>query len=482
MDIDIEMQMRAASNLILVFQILYGVTALGAMIVIISENRHPVKTIAWVLILFLLPLVGLIIYYFFGEDRRKKRLISKHIYQDINKAALGAANEEDKILLNKEHKPLEQLLNRTHDFPLYDGNKITFYSDGQAKFAALFQELEKAKKHIHIQYYIFLDDTIGCKVRDLLIKKAAEGVKVRLMYDDVGSWKAKRRFFKDMQACGVEVQPFLEVAFKLLTSRVNYRNHRKIVVIDGEIGFVGGMNIADRYMDGVSYGIWRDSHIKVEGKAVAGLQTSFIIDWYSSRKELLSDETYFPPLEAKGDNLMQLVTSGPVGEFKDIILGILQAVHNAKKYIYIQTPYFVPTDALLLALQMAAMRGVDVRIMLPRKSDTTFVQIASMSFLKEVLQTKVKIYLFEAGFLHSKLMVIDDSLTITGSANMDVRSFEYNFEIDAFIYNNETSEVAKNIFRKDMEQSTLLDLSDWEKRSRIEKFKESVIRMFSPLL
>lgn len=474
--------METASNVILIFQILYVVTALGTMVVVISENRNPLKTISWVLILLLLPLVGLIIYYFFGEDSRKQRLISHKMYKKLNRRSIGRKELLETLNPPAEHKGLVNLLNRLKASPLYGGSSVTFYSDGVTKFDALFEELEKAEKHIHIQYYIFLDDDIGCKTRDILVRKAAQGVEVRLIYDDVGSWKAKRGFFKDMQARGVQVQPFLKVAFKFLTSRVNYRNHRKIVVIDGKVGFVGGMNVADRYIQGVKSGIWRDSHIKVEGKAVAGLQTSFLIDWYSSRKEFLASDSYYPILENKGNNLMQLVTSGPVGQFKDIHLGILQAIANAKECIYIQTPYFVPTDSLLLNIQMAAMRGVDVRLMLPRHSDTTFVHIASMSYLADVLNAKVNVFFFEAGFLHSKLMVIDNSLTITGSANMDVRSFEHNFEIDAFIYNEETCRQAKEIFFRDMEQSTLLSADEWDKRSRFEKFKESVMRLFSPLL
>ncbi|MDR0824563.1 MAG: cardiolipin synthase [Prevotella sp.] len=473
---------EATGHLILLFQVLYVVTALGTMVIVISENRNPLKTISWVLILLLLPLVGLVIYYFFGEDNRKQRLISHKMYKKLNRRSIERRELLEILNPPVEFKGLVNLLNHLKASPLYGGNSVTFYSSGREKFDALFDALEQARKHIHIQYYIFMDDEIGCKTRDILVRKAAEGVEVRLLYDDVGSWKAKRSFFKDMQVKGVEVQPFLKVAFKFLTSRVNYRNHRKIVVIDGKVGFVGGMNVADRYINGVGAGIWRDSHIKIEGKGVAGLQTSFLIDWYSARKEFLTSDTYYPVLEDKGDNLMQLVTSGPVGQFKDIHLGILQAIANAKESVYIQTPYFVPTDSLLQVIQMAAMRGVDIRIMLPRHSDTTFVHIASRSFLKEVLDAKVSVYFFDAGFLHSKMLIVDNSLTITGSANMDMRSFEHNFEIDAFIYSEETCRKAQDIFFKDMEQSTLLSVEEWNKRSGIEKFKESVMRLFSPLL
>lgn len=476
------MELFSANNFILVFQLLYVLTAIGVVIVVISENRNPLKTIAWVLVLLLLPLVGLIFYYFFGEDHRKKRLISRKMHKKINRKTLERIELLETLNPPAEYKGLINLLNKLKDTPLYGGNKITFYTNGTDKFNALIEEIKKATKYIHLQYYIFMDDTIGTKIKDLLIEKAKEGLEVRVLYDDVGSWTAKRKFYKEMAEAGIQVTPFLKVAFPLLTSRVNYRNHRKVVVIDGEVGFMGGMNIADRYINGANGGVWRDSHFKLEGKAVHGLQTSFIIDWYASRSEFLVANKYFPTLTAAGDNLMQIATSGPVGEFKEIHQGIFQAITNAKEYVYIQTPYLIPTDAIMLAIQTAAMSGVDVRIMIPKKSDTTFVSIASQSFIKDFLDTKVQIYFFTGGFIHSKLIVIDDALTITGSANMDVRSFEHNFEIDAFIYNNETALTAKKIFFDDMESSELVDPEIWEKRSRVRRFFESIFRLFTPLL
>lgn len=476
------MEIFTANNFLLVFQLLYVLTAIGVVIVVISENRNPVKTIAWVLVLLLLPLVGLIIYYFFGEDHRKQRLISRKMHKKINGKTLGRSEQLEVQNPPEQYERLVNLLNKLKDCPLYGGNKLTFYSNGKDKFEALFEELRKAEKHIHLQYYIFMDDHIGHKVKDLLIKKSQEGVEVRVIYDSMGAWPTKSKFFKEMTSHGIEVEPFLKVAFPILTSRVNYRNHRKVVIIDGKVGFMGGMNIADRYLTGINGGIWRDSHFKVEGKGVHGLQTSFIIDWYASRSELLMSSKYFPTLAAKGDNLMQIVTSGPTGKFKEIHQGIFQAIINAKDYVYIQTPYLIPTETLMLAIQTAAMSGVDVRIMIPEKSDTTFVQIASMSFIKEFLDAKVKIYLFKAGFLHSKLLIIDDNLTISGSANMDVRSFEHNFEIDAFIYNEETALLTKNIFLKDMKDSELIDPEIWDQRPRYKRFEESLLRLFTPLL
>jgi len=471
-----------ANNFLLVFQLLYILTALGVVIIVISENRNPLKTISWVLILLLLPLVGLIIYYFFGEDHRKQRLISRKMHKKINRKTLERTTLLETLNPPPEYKGLVNLLNRLNYSPLYGGNKLTFYTNGNDKFNALCEEIKKAKKHIHLQYYIFLDDNIGRKIRDLLVEKAREGVEVRVLYDDMGSWKASSQFFKGMEAEGIQVESFLKVKFRLLTSRVNYRNHRKVVIIDGEVGFMGGMNIADRYVNGISCGIWRDSHFKVEGKAVHGLQMSFVIDWYASRNELLIANTYFPALYSQGSSMMQIVTSGPTGEFKEIHQGIFHAVMNAKEYIYIQTPYFIPTDALMLAIQTAASSGVDVRIVIPENSDTTFVQIASRSFIRYLLDAKVKVYFFKPGFIHSKLMVIDDELTITGSANMDVRSFEHNFEIDAFIYDHETALVTKGIFMDDLDCSEIIDIDIWNRRPRFERFKESVLRMFTPLL
>ena len=472
----------SANNFLLLFQLLYVLTALGVTIVIITENRNPLKTISWVLVLLFLPLIGLVIYYFFGEDGRKRRMISHRMFRKLKTRTIKQVGLSAPIEAPEKYRGLVNLIENLNGSMLYDGNKITFYSDGKAKCDSLIEELEKAKKTIHIQYYVFSDDATGSRIRDVLVKKAREGVEVRLIYDDVGCWNTKRKFFRDMQAEGIEVQPFLKVAFRYLVGRVNYRNHRKIVVVDGEVGFVGGMNIADRYVQGVKFGIWRDNHIKIEGKAVAGLQASFVIDWYYSRKVFLSDKKYFPTIEDRGGDLMQLATSGPFGRYKGIHLGIIQAIFNAKESVYIQTPYFVPTDQLLLAIQTAAARGVDVRLMVPRRSDTTLVHLATKAYLFDMLKAKVKVYFFEIGFLHSKMMVVDNSLTITGSANMDARSFEHNFEIDAFIYNEKTSCIATKIFMDDAADSSLLTLEEWEQRSKGQKFMESLMRMFSPLL
>ena len=267
------------------------------------------------------------------------------------------------------------MLANTNQSSLLYGTQITIYTNGTDKFKDLLEEIQKATHHIHIQYYIFCDDEIGKQVQQLLIKKVKEGVKVRVLYDDVGCWHVPNRFFEEMREAGIEVRSFLKVRFPLFTSKVNYRNHRKIVVIDGHIGFVGGMNLAERYMRGFSWGIWRDTHLLLEGKAVHGLQTAFLLDWYFVDRTLITSTRYFPKIENYGTSLAQIVTSEPVGPWKDIMQGLAISISSAKKYFYIQTPYFLPTEAVLVAMQTAALSGVDVRLMLPMRADNRLTHL-----------------------------------------------------------------------------------------------------------
>jgi cardiolipin synthase len=285
-----------------------------------------------------------------------------------------------------------------------------------------------------------------------------------------------------MEDAGIEVYPFLKVVFPLFTSKVNYRNHRKIVVIDGKVGFMGGMNIADRYNEGTSWGNWRDTHFKFEGKGVQSLQFSFLLDWFVISKQLLNDKIYYPPAKIFGDNIMQLLTSGPIGQWRTLLQAIIFMIANAKKYIYIQTPYFLPTEGLNQALQAAALGGVDVRLMLPKRSDTKSANIASHSYIDDMVKAGAKIYFYDLGFLHSKLVVSDDALTCIGSANLDFRSFEHNFEITAFVYQPEFAMQMKRIFLHDQQGCEKLNISRWMKRPLKQRIAESFMRLFSPLL
>lgn len=463
-------------------EIVYLITAIGVIIVIISENRNPIKTISWIMVLVFLPIVGLVIYGFFGQDYTKRRTISKRMYSKIKKRPLAELNSSELVHYPSQHLELIKLLRNLNQAPLLYGSSVDFFVAGRDKFDSLFRDIDKATDHIHVEYYVWDDDVVGNHFKNLLIRKSAEGVKIRIIVDAVGSWRLRRSFYEEFRSAGIEVEEFMKVKFPMFTSHVNYRNHRKIVVIDGRIGYVGGMNVADRYINGVSWGNWRDTHVRIEGKGVQGLQSVFLIDWFLVSKSLITARKYFPLLDKFGDNLMQIASSGPYSSAREILQGFMHAIFSAKSSIFIQTPYFIPPEGLLEALISASARGVDVRLMVSRKSDTVMVQLASRSYFKKLMIAGIKVYFYEPGFMHSKLTVIDDSLTLIGSANFDIRSFEQNLEVEAFIYNKETALRGKEIFIEDQKSSTAIVLRDWVKRPVWLRFKESFVRLFTPLL
>lgn len=463
-------------------EIVYLITVLGVIVVIISENRNPIKTITWIMVLIFLPVVGFVIYIVFGQDYTKRRFMSKRMYSKIKTRPLAEIDSSELVHYPSKYIDLIKLLRNSNQAHLLYGSSVEYFITGRDKFQALFRDIDKAIDHIHIEYYVWDDDVIGNQLKDLLIRKSAEGVKIRVIVDAVGSWRVKNSFYEQLRSAGIEVEEFMKVRFPMFTSHVNYRNHRKVVVIDGQVGYIGGMNVADRYINGPSWGNWRDTHIRIEGKGVQGLQSIFLIDWYLVSKSLITARKYFPSLESYGDNLMQIVSSGPYSPAREIMQGFMQAIFGAQSYIYIQTPYFIPPESLSDALIAASVRGVDVRLMVPRRSDTLLVQLASRSYFKKLLRAGISIYFYEPGFLHSKLMVIDDSLTLMGSANFDIRSFEQNLEVMAFIYNEATAIRGKEIFVEDQNNSTAIVLREWIKRPVWMRFKESFIRLFTPLL
>ena len=332
------------------------------------------------------------------------------------------------------------------------------------------------------QYYIFEDDKLGNRVKEVLLRCARRGIQIRILYDDVGCWSVKKRFFKEMQDAGIAVRPFLEITFPQLASRINYRNHRKITVIDGKIGYIGGMNIADRYVEGTKWGTWRDTHLRIEGPAVRGLQLLFAVDWSYECKEVLSDSRFFPPVADKGKSGIQIAPGGPIGEWSNIAMLFLKAITNAKKNVYIQTPYFLPTESLVKALQTAALAKVDVRLMIPERSDSTVLRFASFSYITEMLRAGVKVYFYQPGILHSKTIIIDDELCSVGSTNFDFRSFEHNFEANAFIYDREVNSEMKRIFLEDQQQCRRIIQHYWRHRPLYQKGIESIMRLLSPVL
>ena len=464
------------------FYVVYFAVVLCLVFWVILENRNPVRTMAWILVLFFMPLVGLFLYFFIGRSTKRDRLISKKGRMRLTKRPM-AEFQAQASLKNMTGKPrLMHFFGHVNKALPFEGNAVDVYTDGASMLTGLLQAVYKAKHHIHIEFYIFEDDAVGRLFRDALIDKAREGVEIRVLYDDVGCWKVDHGFYEQMMCEGIEVQSFLKVRFPLFTSKVNYRNHRKLAIIDGKVGFIGGMNIAGRYVWGVPWGRWRDTHVKIEGKAVYGLQTAFLTDWYFIHRTLLTSSSYFPKIDAVGNALAQIVTSDPTGEWRDIMQGLTLAISSARTYFYIQSPYLLPTDPILIALQSAALSGVDVRIMLPKKADSVITHMGSLSYLEDMMKAGIRIYLYKPGFLHSKLMVSDGEFATVGSTNMDFRSFEHNFEANAFFYDRETASKLKQIFLDDQKECMLLTTRCWNRRSWKSKVAESVIRLLAPIL
>lgn len=464
------------------FDILYFGAIIGTIVVIVLDNRNPVKTLAWILVLMFLPVVGLVFYFFFGRSQRRERLIGKKLYSRLMKKSMLAYRGQELSDLPPRYEGLIHLFQYTNQAYPFEGNTVQVFTQGSSMIQALLCHLQRAKRHIHLEFYIFEDDAVGRMVRDVLIEKARAGVEVRVIYDDVGCWHVPHAFFETMREAGIEVRSFLKVRFPQFTSRVNYRNHRKIVVIDGCVGFVGGMNLAERYVSGLSWGIWRDTHLLVQGKAVHGLQTAFLLDWYFVDRTLITSAYYFPEIDSAGMALAQIVTSEPVGPWREIMFGLTKVLQGAGKYFYMQTPYFLPTESMLQAMQQAALSGVDVRLMLPMRADSRLTHLASCSYLADVLGAGVKVYFYKKGFLHSKLMVSDDEFSTVGSTNIDFRSFEHNFEVNAFIYDVETALQLREVFIQDQREAVQVLQKNWIKRPWYRKAAESLVRLLAPLL
>lgn len=467
---------------VLAFRLVYLAVILFTIVIVLLDNRNPVKTMAWILVLVFLPVVGLAFYFFFGRNTRKERLISKKGFSRLSKRPMAEYQAQEALGDFTGRNQLIPFFHRVSNALPFEGNDVQVFTEGYSMYQELFRRIAKAKHHIHLEFYIFENDAVGRLLRDLLIDKAREGVSVRLLYDDVGCWDVNPMFYDEMLCEGIEVRSFLKVRFPQFTSKVNYRNHRKLAIIDGKVGFIGGMNIALRYLKGVPWGVWRDTHICLKGKAVYGIQTAFLTDWFAVDRTLLTSAQYFPKMDSVGISVAQIVTSDPVGEWHDIMLGLVKAISCAQRYIYVETPYFLPTEQVMAAFQTAALSGVDVRLMIPKKADAFITHKGTMSYLDELMKSGVKVYFYRAGFLHSKLWVADDEWASVGSTNLDFRSFEHNFEANAFFYDEKTVCTLKEIFLEDMKKCMTLSQKIWDKRSFKNKIVESVVRLLAPLL
>lgn len=474
------------SFIVLILIAIYVYTLVSIISVLLLENRNPAKSLSWVLVLLFIPIIGLFFYLVLGQNLRKKKLISKKSIRRVTDRPVASfdISQLDASLIENNQLNLIKMLYRNSEAAGYAFNKIEILSNGESTFDAVFDAIRNAKDHIHIEFFIFADDKISNQLRELLILKAKEGVRVRMIYDYWGSFDLSKRYLKSLRDAGVYVQSFLpfRFRFRFSSSKINYRNHRKLVIIDGTIGFTGGLNVADRYIYGDTLGRWRDTFISIEGSAVHGLQLLFMVDWYFVERKMLDNPRYFPAPQKFDDNLVQIVSSGPDSDWEAIMQGIASAIMSATKYVYIHSPYYMPTDVLSTCIEMAALSGVDIRLMIPIKSDSKFSYASTSSYLGHALEAGVRIFRYHKGFLHSKAIVIDDFISIVGSCNIDERSFTQNFEANAFIYEKKTALKLKKLFMSDIENCEELTLDVWTNRKRRQKLKESFARLFSPLM
>lgn len=466
------------------FLVVYSIIIIITMVRVLMDNRQPAKTMAWMLVLMFIPFLGIILYIFFGQNTRKERKIWQQSLDQLTKRSMLEFVEQKDFNIPEEYRTISNLfMNQNLALP-FKNNEVEIYTSGYDFFPSLLMEIGKAEHHIHIDTFIISDDPLGRLIADALIDKAKQGVEVRLIYDDVGSWRTPNSFFTRMRNEGIEVYAFMPVRFPAFTSRVNYRNHRKICVIDGEVGFIGGMNIARRYVQGTPKQSWRDTHVKLTGAAVYGLQRAFLVDWYFVSKVLITERSYYPEIIiGQNNSLVQVVTSSPTSLWPEIEQGYVRILTNAKHYVYMETPYFLPTDPILFAMRVAALSGVDVRLMIPYETDTKVVEWASRSYVIEASKAGVKILLYRKGFNHSKLLVSDDAMATIGSTNVDFRSFENDFEANAFFYDKKIALQVKEVFLADQKDS--IDLDDvrrFIKKPFLQRLWESFVRLLSPLL
>lgn len=462
-----------------------------AFTIIFLERKNPTSTWAWLMVLFFIPVAGFLLYLIFGRKLSRQRIFTWDtkarlgVKKEVNAQIEALKRDEFKV----KHKELEKYkdlfyLHLKNDDAIYtQDNKVDIFVDGAEKFNALVEDLEKAQDHIHLLYYIVRDDELGARIAEVLTRKAQEGVEVRCLYDDMGSRRLRKKFIKRLKTAGVHVDVFFPPKIPKINFKINFRNHRKLAVIDGKIGYIGGFNIGDEYLGKDNkFGYWRDTHLRVTGSAVRHMQTRFILDWnQASRNDILYEERFYAS-EPAGDVGIQIVSSGPDSDWEQIKYGYIKMISSAKEYIYIQTPYFIPDESLMDALRIAVLSGVKIKIMIPNKPDHPFVYWATLSYIGELLNAGAEIYIYQNGFLHAKTIVVDGKLSSVGTANIDVRSFRLNFEVNAFLYDKYIAESLVQAFQHDITLSTQMTKRLYQQRSIGIRFKESISRLLSPIL
>ncbi|MFT8322322.1 MAG: cardiolipin synthase [Bacillus sp. (in: firmicutes)] len=457
--------------------------------VIFFENRHPTQTLTWLVVLGSFPVVGFIFYLLFGRNYRKERIyrekyfLDKEAYLRIeNEMRLGTEEKIEKLEVHQRN--LFRLAEKLGNTPISFNTSTKVLTNGDETFTAIIEALKNAKHHIHLEYYIVRDDQIGEEIKSVLIKKAEEGVKIRFLYDAVGSWQLSKKYIHQLKTAGIEVIAFGPVRMPVLNSKFNFRNHRKIIVIDGTIGFVGGLNIGDEYLGrDASVGFWRDTHLMVEGEAVRSLQLIFLQDWfYMTNSSFLTDEYLSPISVGNTHGGVQLIAGGPDNEWSVIKNIFFSMMTSATKSIWIATPYFIPDEDIFSAIKIASLSGLDVRLLVPNKPDKRIVFHASRSYFPELLEAGVKIYEYEKGFMHSKIVIVDGEIASIGTCNMDMRSFHLNFEVSAFLYKTKSTKQLVEDLVHDMEDAKELECESFNKRHVGFRILESTSRLLSPLL
>jgi len=467
--------------------ILYAVLTLWCIVSIILHGSRPTKSLSWLLAILLLPFAGPILYYLFGVNRRKfkffrleqteNRKLFDEKYKDLSEQANRTELEQVKVA------KLAKLIESSTFLTPYDGNKVTVLNGGAETFESIFEALQGAQKFIHLQYYIFSEGELTERFFELFRKKVAEGVEIRLIYDSFGSYSFRGKFKKKFQEIGVQVYPMMPIRFGNLLFTLNYRNHRKIVVMDGHVGFTGGVNVSDKYIKPISeLGIWEDLHVKIEGPAVNSLHRIFMKDYhFASDEDLLMSKTYFPDVEPQGSQIVQIAAAGPDSKQPAIMQQYIAMINSAEKSICIANPYFIPGTSVLQALKIAALSGIEVELLVPEKSDSRMAKFSMFSRFEQLLEVGVKIYL-RSDFSHSKMIIIDREISSVGSGNFDYRSFEHNFETNALLYDRELTEPINAEFNRICSNCTSLDYEIFKNRPLWQRFMEGLAKFFSPLL
>jgi cardiolipin synthase len=482
-------------NWLLISEIAYVFILILVCLRIVYDTRSTTKTLAYLLFAVFVPVFGMIFYFFFGINYRHRKMYSKKLFENDDLAAKFRRDllqysektyEENnaEIISNKE---LAFMVLNDSMSPLTSKNAVKLLLNGENKFPEVLEAIKNAKHHIHIEYYIFEDDEIGTALAEAMIAKAKEGIKVRFIYDDFGSKTIRKKLVPKLIENGVEAYPFLKVHFILLANRLNYRNHRKIIVIDGYTSFVGGINVSDRYINGNGQQIyWRDTHLRIDGPGTQYLQYLFLCDWNFCSDSVLEPNRYFfpttPQKAAEENKIVQIAASGPDSESPTILFSTLQAINLATKEILITSPYFIPGESLLDALSISSLSGISVKLLVPGKSDSILVNSAARSYYNDLLKAGVEIYQYQKGFVHAKTMVTDKKVAIVGTANMDFRSFDLNFEVNAIVYDTEIASELSEIFYDDLKDAIRIDAEQWANRPLYRQLLEKAARLLSPLL